>query len=376
VVQEVPTFHVFASEWLARRTPELSENTGIDYRWALVDHLLPFFAEHLLTDITIREVDRYTASKVREGRLSHNSINKTVTRLSMILGDAVEYELITANPGSGRKRRLKRDRPDRPYVEPEQLPALLEAADGLVGEYQAVARPILATLSCAGLRIGEALDLEWRDVNLSTRTLKVRESKTEAGVREVDLSTDLADRLATLKAKRGRVGKKDPVFASFHYGRADRSRPSKLDRHRVRERILKPAARKANEILEGTEIDPIVKITLHGLRRTCATLRIAAGDDPVYVSDQLGHTDPAFTMRIYARATKRRRKLSGETLKAFDQALQLAEIGRIAAQDDLDPFGQEATDSADSALAKEMRGCARQDSNLRPHAPEACALSS
>jgi hypothetical protein len=149
-----------------------------------------------------------------------------------------------------------------------------------------------------------------------------------------------------------------------------------LDRHRVRERILKPAARKANEILEGTEIDPIVKITLHGLRRTCATLRIAAGDDPVYVSDQLGHTDPAFTMRIYARATKRRRKLSGETLKAFDQALQLAEIGRIAEPADLDPFGLEAADSADSALAKEMRERARQDSNLRPHAPEACALSS
>ncbi len=35
------------------------------YRWQLTDHLLPFFHDHRLTEITIAEVDRYRDWKVR-----------------------------------------------------------------------------------------------------------------------------------------------------------------------------------------------------------------------------------------------------------------------------------------------------------------------
>src|SRR5829696_5005083 len=38
-----PSFHEFASEWLAGRRHELSEQTVKNYRWALSVHLLPFF---------------------------------------------------------------------------------------------------------------------------------------------------------------------------------------------------------------------------------------------------------------------------------------------------------------------------------------------
>ena len=47
-------------------------------------------------------------------------------------------------------------------------------------------RPLLSTLTLAGLRISEALDLRWRDVKLADRKLRVVSSKTDAGVREVD----------------------------------------------------------------------------------------------------------------------------------------------------------------------------------------------
>ena len=40
-----------------------------DYRWSLTHHLLPFFAEHRLSEITVREVDRYRAAKMAEGVL-------------------------------------------------------------------------------------------------------------------------------------------------------------------------------------------------------------------------------------------------------------------------------------------------------------------
>jgi hypothetical protein len=59
-----PTFHVFASEWLAAREHEgLATKTIADLRWSLCNHLLPFFARHRLSEITAQEVDRYRSPR-------------------------------------------------------------------------------------------------------------------------------------------------------------------------------------------------------------------------------------------------------------------------------------------------------------------------
>jgi hypothetical protein len=57
--------------------------------------------------------------------------------------------------------------------------------------------------------------------------------------------------------------------------------------------------------------------------------RFALGDDPVYVAEQMGHEDGAFSMRVYARAVRRRERLTGAALREFDRALEWAEMGRI-----------------------------------------------
>ena len=109
-------------------------------QWQLSNHLLPFFARHRLSQITIQEVDRYRSAKQREGMLSVTSINKTITRLAQILEVAVEYGMIERNPAKGKRRRVKarnqrlstqrRARPareDRQHV-PRRLLATLFAA--------------------------------------------------------------------------------------------------------------------------------------------------------------------------------------------------------------------------------------------------------
>jgi len=100
-----PAFHEFASEWLFARRNELAPRTVEDYPLALGHHLLPFFAQHRLSQITAREVDRYKAAKLRERErasverpLSNRTINKTLIRLGQILDAAVRYELLEHNP--------------------------------------------------------------------------------------------------------------------------------------------------------------------------------------------------------------------------------------------------------------------------------------
>ncbi len=317
---EVPTFHGFASEWLAARKPELRPRTIADYEWALTHHLLPFFAKYYLSQIGVADVDRYKAAKAAEGVLAPAQINKTLKRLAQILELAVDYGYLSRNPAAskGGRRRVKEPEPRRSWVEPEQLMALLDAAPK--GH-----RPMLAALAGAGLRVGEACALDWRDLDLATGTLIVQESKTPAGRREVDLPTGLVTELWTLAATSRRTDPDDPVFIGMQH---TRQTPSNVGRR------LKTAIKKANLKLAELEIEPIgERVTPHSLRRTYASLRYACGDDPVYVAEQGGWKDPSFPIRVYARAVRRRERLSGIHREAFDAALQWAAMGSEAEND-------------------------------------------
>jgi Phage integrase, N-terminal SAM-like domain len=60
VVEEEPDFWTFSSEWIAARELEgLAPKTITDLRWSLSNHLLPFFKDHRLSEITAQEIDRY-----------------------------------------------------------------------------------------------------------------------------------------------------------------------------------------------------------------------------------------------------------------------------------------------------------------------------
>jgi integrase len=313
---EAPTFHVFASEWLADRRREgvLRPRTLEDYEWALTHHLLPYFADFQLSAITKRHVDAYKTHKATEGVIAPNQINKTLTRLSQILALAEEYELISGNPAFGRKRRLARTKPRRAWVEPEQVPALLEASDQLLAGR---GRPLLATLIGAGLRISEALALERRHVNLTRGTVVVEQAKTEAGERTIDLPPALRDELALWLDRSPFKAPTALVFPTTT-GKPD-------NRNNVRRRLLVKAVERANKRLAELGIEPIGRVAPHGLRRTYASLRHAAGDDVAYTSAQLGHEDPTFTLKIYVHAAKRRERLTEAERREFNRTVEWAQ---------------------------------------------------
>ncbi|HVC07989.1 MAG TPA: tyrosine-type recombinase/integrase [Solirubrobacterales bacterium] len=312
-----PTFEEFATAWMRDGEPGWRPKTIADYRWALELHLMPHFAGHRLSEITAEDVDRYKADKLREGRLAPNAVNKTLTRLAQILELGVEYGHIERNPAKGKRRRAKGTEPRRSWVEPEQLGALLDAADPYM-------RPIIATLAGGGLRLGEAVALDWGDVKLGAGTLIVRDSKTAAGEgREVDLAVGVREELAGWRARSPRTRPGDPVFVSHgRNGRCVRQTPRNVQAR------LRTAVKVANTRLAEVGIEPIGKVSPHSLRRTYASLRAALGDDPVYIAEQLGHRDARFTFRVYQRAAKRRERLSGAHLPAFDGTLAWAAMAR------------------------------------------------
>jgi hypothetical protein len=151
-----PSFHEFGSEWYVARDCEWRESTQADYHWRLTHHLLPFFARHRLSQMTVAEVDRYREATVRAGRIGAESINKTLTLLGQILDVAEERELIARNPMrvNRRRRKLRVTRPRPVFLDSAaHIAVLLEAASELDARATARTsgrRALVATLVLAG----------------------------------------------------------------------------------------------------------------------------------------------------------------------------------------------------------------------------------
>lgn len=150
------TFHRYASRWLQAKidgvTGEkpIDANTQADYRWRLSCHLLPFFATYPLAKIDRALCLQFKAHKLKEARelreaiaagaelrdergrrrvpLAPTSIRTLIETLAAILDDAIEDEYIDRNPARGKRMRVRVAKPNRSFLEMDELACLLDAA--------------------------------------------------------------------------------------------------------------------------------------------------------------------------------------------------------------------------------------------------------
>lgn len=202
------TLHVTASRWWQRRESELAENTKLDYRWRL-DHVLLDLAHTATAAIDARRVDHFR-QKLHARGLSPRSVNMALDLLAQVLDDAVEYGLLDANPARGRRRRMKVAKTRRTFLEPDQVIDLLDVAgeweSGLPPHQQYGRRALLAALCLAGPRISELTSAPRARLDLHGGRLRVGEAKTEAGMRDIELTFQLQAELREHVAHMARSG--------------------------------------------------------------------------------------------------------------------------------------------------------------------------
>lgn len=280
--------------------------------------------------------------------LSNGSINKTLRTLAMVLDDAEDAGWVDRNVARGRRSRepVERRR-HRGTLDPDELEDLLDAAaqldssrrkpetleraarvkalrdeDGLpwtdvaqmVGVAEStvfylyrlqadppaagVRRALLATLALAGLRVTELCMLDTLHVDLGKARLHVTDSKTEAGVRVVDIHPRLLGELASFRAGRSAAQMDAPAFPTM--------RGTRRNKDNVRQKVVEPAVARANANRAQRGDPPIrAHVTPHTFRRTYITYAIAAGFDLPYVQAQVGHSDPTITLSVYAQVMRR-----------------------------------------------------------------------
>ena len=221
-----------------------------------------------------------------------------------MLSIAVEYPRfgLSTNVARGRRRRLPERRPTPIYIDSAvQIEALLEAAAELDRDPRrklSEREVIVATFLFAGTRAQELCDLIWADVDLAGARIFVGRSKTAAGQREIHLQPILLSILTDYRAHARRGHPEDLVFQTLT------GRPRCPDNLRVS--VIAPVRRRADARLARRGLAPLpTALTTHKLRHAFASILVALGEDPVSVMRQIGHTDPAFTLRVYAHQMSR-----------------------------------------------------------------------
>jgi integrase len=101
------------------------------------------------------------------------------------------------------------------------------------------------------------------------------------------------------------VGAQHALSAQVSCATAQRLQlPPGVMEHRGERRRLPGAPEWAEQRL-GLDAAVAQALTPHSLRRTFASILYALGEDPGVVMDEMGHTDPALSLRVYRQSMRR-----------------------------------------------------------------------
>ena len=164
---------------------------------------------------------------------------------------------------------------------------------------------LFALAMTTGMRPGEYLALQWKDVDLKAGTVMVQralvrrkdggwefaEPKTPRSRRTIPLPPSVVAALVEHKRKQAEERlAKGPEYKNQGLVFAT-STGQPLDQINLSRRHFKP-------ILKAAGLPDTFR--MYGLRHTCATLLLAAGENPKVVSERLGHASITLTLDTYS----------------------------------------------------------------------------
>jgi integrase len=310
------TFAEYAAEWIDRYQGKgrgFRESTREEYRRSLERYALPFFgrlpkSRQKLSAVTPRDVSNFIAWMIdaeEQGReLSDSTVRNAFNPVRACFSTAVRENLIRSNP--------TRDvaLPHRPKVDENDgdHEVRVFTGDELLTALRVVHpkhRTLFRLLAETGLRISEALALQWKHVQVDGAAPEVRvrrayvrgrfnPPKSRHGRRDIPLSLALADELRIRRSSAEWCEDDDLVFPS--------EAGAPIDVHNLRRRFLRPAVAEAGAEWAG----------FHTFRHTCASMLFGRGRNPKQVQKWLGHHSAAFTMDRYVHL------LGGDKGEALD----------------------------------------------------------
>jgi integrase len=288
-------------EWLPAVALNVSTRTAGGYESIMREHILPVIGTRRLRDLQPSDIERVYRRMAERGKSGNTRLHAHRV-LSMALKAALRKGLVTRNVCSFVDAPRKEPFTIEPPT-PEEVGKLMAAADKTrIGV-------LVRVLAFTGMRLGEALGLRWKDVDLDHAVINIRQTrkerdreefgtpKTERSRRSVDLAPELVDSLREHKRRQlafylenGLFDRQDLLFTTL-----DKNGVTGLTHNAV-----------ANIWKRVRVTAGVPRARIHDLRHFAATQMVSAGVSLVDVAAILGHSRPSTTSDIYSHYVKGR----------------------------------------------------------------------
>ena len=285
-------------------------------------HILPVFGDYkldkLTTPIIQQQVNKWAdkANKGEKGAYANYSFLNNINR--RILQYGVTMQAIQHNPARDviipRKQQNKEHKVK--FFSNQELKQFLDYLDNLdLSSYENLFDYVLyKTLLACGCRIGEALALEWSDIDLKKGIISISKTlnryqetntpKSKAGLREIDIDKATVSLLKQYK-KRQRV-------QSWQLGRSESIVFTPFTTKYAYACLLR---KRLQSHFKGAGVPDI---SFHGFRHTHATIMLYAGIEAKDLQYRLGHSNISMTLNTYVHATKEGAK---KAVSIFESAI-------------------------------------------------------
>lgn len=285
--RQTPTFSDFAELWFLELSPQWRRTYRQTIRESLDTVLLPAFGSRMLHEIAKADVLAFRAELAkRPGRKSATvgpaRINKIMCFLRQILNEAADrYEFTPAF------RNIKPIKQKRTDVQPFSL----EEVQKILAAVRPDFRDYLTVRFFTGLRSGEVNGLKWKNIDLKRNLILVRETfaagQEDDGVKTDGSLRDIPMLPMVREAIENRLKVRDPatpwVFST--------SQGNPIDGHNFCNRVWYP-------LLRYLDLEPRRP---YQTRHTAATLMLAAGENPEWIAQIMGHSTTAMLFKVYSR---------------------------------------------------------------------------
>lgn len=287
--------HTYAQDAVKR-------STYVSYEAYLNNHFGPAIGKLKLKDITPSLLQNFYHEKVAGG-LSQKTVMNMNLCLHKCLSQAEMEGFLLSNPAA--KLNLRRgEKPEILVLTRAQQRLLMEKSRNC--RYGVFIRLVLAT----GLRMGELLALQWKDIDLEQSTLYVRRTlnrlksyKDEGPKTEIVFGTPKSQNsrrsipllpavVADLKAWQ-KIQDADRLALGSGYAKTDMVVTNEAGGY-IEQTVFRGYY---TALLQDAGLP---HFTFHALRHTFATRALEQGMDPKTLSAILGHYSVAFTLDTYA----------------------------------------------------------------------------
>ncbi|WP_455441234.1 tyrosine-type recombinase/integrase [Streptococcus parasanguinis] len=304
----ITTYRELVALWWESYKNTIKPNSQQTMEGIVRIHILPVFGDYklekLTTPIIQQQVNKWAdkANKGEKGAYANYSFLNNINR--RILQYGVTMQAIKHNPARDviipRKQQNKEHKVK--FFSNQELKQFLDYLDNLdLSSYENLFDYVLyKTLLASGCRIGEALALEWSDIDLKKGIISISKTlnryqetntpKSKAGLREVDI--DIAT-VTLLKEY-----KKRQQIQAWQLGRSERIVFTPFTTKYAYACLLRKR-------LQGHFKNAgVPDVSFHGFRHTHATIMLYAGIEAKDLQYRLGHSNISMTLNTYVHATK------------------------------------------------------------------------